>query len=150
MIAIACDHAAPRQKSELIKHLAAKGIACRDFGCDGDASVDYADYAARVCKAVQSGECEKGILLCGTGIGMSIAANKHRGIRCALCGDPLSARLTREHNDANVLAMGARILGDELIFEIADVFLSTPFSGEERHVRRIGKVTAIEESEDRR
>lgn len=147
MIAIACDHAAVRLKNEITAYLAKRNVSCRDFGCVGDASVDYPDYAEAVCKAVQSGECEKGILVCGTGIGMSMAANKFRGIRCAHCADPLSASLTRAHNDANVLAIGARTLGDELALEIVRVFLQTPFSGDERHVRRINKISAIEETQ---
>ena len=148
MIAIACDHAAVRLKNEIETYFAAQGIKYRDFGCDGKASVDYPDYAALACKAVQSGECEKGILICGTGIGMCMAANKFRGIRCAHCTDPLSAALTREHNDANVLAIGARILGDELALEIVKTFLQTSFSGDERHVRRINKLSAIEETQE--
>ncbi|MDE7394659.1 MAG: ribose 5-phosphate isomerase B [Clostridiales bacterium] len=147
MIAIACDHAAVRLKNEITAYLAKLGFACRDFGCDGKASVDYPDYAAAVCQAVQSGECEKGILICGTGIGMSMAANKFKGIRCAHCADSLSASLTRLHNDANVLAIGARVIGDELAFEIVRTFLQTPFSGDERHVRRINKISAIEEAQ---
>ena len=144
MIAIACDHAAVRLKSEIEAFLTAQGIAYRDYGCNGEASVDYPDYAALACKAVQSGECEKGILICGTGIGMCMTANKFRGIRCAHCTDPLSAALTRSHNDANMLAVGARITGVELALEIVKTFLQTPFSGDERHLRRINKISAIE------
>ena len=147
MIAIACDHAAVRLKSEIETYLTAQGIPYRDFGCTDEAAVDYPDYAALACRAVQSGECEKGILICGTGIGMCMTANKFRGIRCAHCTDPLSAALTRAHNDANVLAIGARILGDELALEIVKTFLQTPFSGDERHKRRINKISAIEEAQ---
>ena len=147
MIAIACDHAAVRLKKEIEAYLTAQGIAYRDFGCSGEASVDYPDYAALACEAVQSGACEKGILICGTGIGMCMTANKFRGIRCAHCTDPLSASLTRLHNDANMLAIGARILGDELAIEIVKVFLQTPFSGDERHLRRINKISAIEDAQ---
>lgn len=144
MIAIGCDHAAISFKSAVIKHLQDKGIAVKDFGAYEAKSCDYPDYALPVAQAVAGGECEKGILICGTGIGMSISANKVKGIRCALCGDTFSARLTREHNDANVLAMGERVLGLGLALDIVDVFLSTPFSGEERHSRRISKIGAME------
>ena len=147
MIAIACDHAAVRLKNEIEAFLTAQGVEYRDFGCFDNSSVDYPDYAVLACKAVQSGECEKGILICGTGIGMSMAANKFHGIRCAHCTDPLSAMLTRSHNDANVLAIGARILGDELALEIVKTFLETPFSGDARHLRRINKLSAIEETQ---
>ena len=140
MVAIACDHGGFELKKELIKHLAKQGIDIRDFGCDSADSCDYPDYAHLVTDAIKSGEADKGILLCGTGIGMSIAANKVEGIRAALCSDCFSAEATRLHNDTNVLCMGARVIGPELAFKIADIWLGTEFSDEERHNRRIGKI----------
>ena len=140
MIAIACDHGGFELKKELIKHLEKQGIEVKDFGCDSSVSCDYPDYAHFVTDAVTSGEAEKGILLCGTGIGMCIAANKVHGIRAALCGDCFSAEATRLHNDTNVLCMGARVIGPELALKIADIWLGTEFSNEERHSRRIGKI----------
>jgi len=140
MIAIACDHGGYALKAEIIRHLKSKGFELRDFGSYDDISCDYTDYAHRACAAVQSGECEHAILICGTGIGMSIAANKLRGIRAALCGDCFSAMATREHNDANVLCLGARVIGPSLALMIVDTFLSTPFSNAPRHVRRISKI----------
>lgn len=142
-IAIASDHGGFALKAELIDHLTAGGYECVDCGTHSADSCDYPDYAAKVCAAVTGGECELGILLCGTGIGMSMAANKHKGIRCALCGDCFSAEMTRRHNNANVLAMGARVTGPELAFRIADTFLAAPFDGG-RHQRRVDKVMAIE------
>ena len=140
MLAIACDHAAVEFKQEIIAHLKKRGIACKDFGAFDADSVDYPDYARPVAEGVASGAFEKGILICGTGIGMSIAANKVAGIRCALCSDTFSARATREHNDANVLALGARVLGIGLAMDIVDIFVDTPFSNDERHIRRIDKI----------
>lgn len=140
MLAIACDHAAVEFKQEIIAHLKKRGIACKDFGAFDADSVDYPDYARPVAEGVASGAFEKGILICGTGIGMSIAANKVAGIRCALCSDTFSARATREHNDANVLALGARVLGIVLALDIVDIFVDTPFSNDERHIRRIDKI----------
>ncbi|MBS4899528.1 MAG: ribose 5-phosphate isomerase B [Clostridiales bacterium] len=140
MVAIACDHGGFELKKELIKHLEKQGIDIRDFGCDSADSCDYPDYAHLVTDAIKSGEADKGILLCGTGIGMSIAANKVEGIRAALCSDCFSAEATRLHNDTNVLCMGARVIGPELAFKIADIWLGTEFSDEERHNRRIGKI----------
>lgn len=140
MVAIACDHGGFELKKELIKHLEKQGIDTRDFGCDSADSCDYPDYAHLVTDAIKSGEADKGILLCGTGIGMSIAANKVEGIRAALCSDCFSAEATRLHNDTNVLCMGARVIGPELAFKIADIWLGTEFSDEERHNRRIGKI----------
>lgn len=140
MLAIACDHAAVEFKREIMAHLEKRGIAYKDFGAYDSQSVDYPDYARPVAEGVASGTYEKGILICGTGIGMSIAANKVAGIRCALCSDTFSARATREHNDANVLAMGARVLGVGLALDIVDIFLDTPFSNDERHRRRIEKI----------
>lgn len=140
MIAIASDHGGFALKAEIIKHLSKKGYEFRDFGSYDDASCDYPDYGRPAAQAVASGECEKAILICGTGIGMSIAANKIPGIRAALCGDCFSAQATREHNDANVLCLGARVIGPSLALMITDVFLDTPFSGDSRHMRRISKL----------
>lgn len=140
MIAIASDHGGFALKAEIIKHLNRKGYELRDFGSYDDASCDYPDYGRPAAQAVASGECEKAILICGTGIGMSIAANKIPGIRAALCGDCFSAQATREHNDANVLCLGARVIGPSLALMITDVFLDTPFSGDSRHMRRISKL----------
>jgi len=140
MIAIACDHGGYELKKELIKHLEKQGVEVKDFGCDSLDSCDYPDYAHLVTDAIKSGQAQKGILLCGTGIGMSIAANKVEGIRAALCGDCFSAEATRLHNDTNVLCMGARVIGPELAFKIADIWLGTEFSNEERHTRRIAKI----------
>ncbi len=144
MIAIGCDHGGYELKLAIIKHLEEKGIKCKDFGCYSNESVDYPDYAYPVAKAVADGEFEKGILVCGTGIGMSIAANKVDGIRCALCGDTFSAHATREHNDSNILALGGRVTGPELAFDIVDIWLNTDFSEGARHINRIGKITEIE------
>lgn len=140
MIAIGSDHGGYALKQALMKHLQARGLEYRDFGAYSEASCDYPVYAKAVAKAVASGECEKGILICGTGIGVSITANKIPGIRCALCGDCFSAEATRQHNDANVLAMGARVVGEGLALMIADTFLDTPFSNDERHKRRISMI----------
>ncbi len=148
MIAIANDHSALAVKAEILSMLDKMGLAYRDFGTTTDDSCDYPVYAARAAKAVASGECDRGIVICGTGIGISIAANKVKGVRCALCNEPLSAQLTREHNDANMVAVGARVTGAELAKEIVRVFLETPFSGDARHVRRIGMLTALENGED--
>ena len=144
-VAIGCDHGGINLKPVLIDYLNKKGIEYKDCGCFGTESVDYNDYALPVCKAVIDGECEKGILICGTGIGMSIVANKIKGIRCGHCHDVFSAKMTRLHNDANVLALGERVVGPGLFIEIVDAFLSTPFSGDERHVRRVDKIKALEE-----
>ena len=140
MIAIACDHGGFDYKQIIMQHLADKQLEYRDFGTYTPDSCDYPEYAKPVANAVASGECEKGILICGTGIGMSIAANKVRGIRAAVCGDTFSARATREHNDANILCMGARVISEAKALEITDIFLDTPFSGDERHRRRISKI----------
>lgn len=137
MIAIGSDHGGYGLKEAVKKHLEERGIPFRDMGCDGTASVDYPIYGRAVAKAVADGSCEKGIVVCTTGIGISITANKVPGIRCALCSDSLSAKMTRLHNDANVLALGGGFVGKNLALEIVDVFLDTAFSGEERHQRRI-------------
>ncbi len=143
MIAIGCDHGGYELKKFLIKHLEEKGIEYKDFGCDNTDSCDYPEYGHAVARSVASGECEKGIVICSTGIGISIAANKVKGIRAALCTNSLMARLTREHNDANVLALGAYIAGPQLAVDIMDTFLSTDFSNGERHVRRVGKIENV-------
>ena len=140
MIAIGSDHGGYELRRVIMKHLEERGIEYKDFGCPDKSSCDYPVYGRAVAKAVASGECEKGIVICTTGIGISITANKEKGIRCALCSDTLSASLTRLHNDANVLAMGAGIVGNNLAIAIADTFLDTNFSGEERHARRIALI----------
>ena len=140
MIAIGSDHGGFEMKEQIIGFLAQKGIEYKDLGCYSKDSVDYPSYGHAVAKAVASGECEKGIVVCTTGIGISIAANKVPGIRCALCSETLSAKITRLHNDANVLAMGAGIVGPTLALGIVDAFLATSFSGEDRHARRIALI----------
>ena len=137
MIAIGSDHGGFELKKEVMAHLNARGLEYKDFGTYSDASCDYPVYGKAVAKAVASGECERGIIICGTGIGISIAANKVHGIRAALCGDCFSAEATRQHNDAHVLALGARVVGPGLALKIVDTFLDTPFSNGERHIRRI-------------
>ena len=143
-IAIACDHGALDLKNAVISHLEKKGYELVNFGTDTLASCDYPDFAAPAAKAVASGECEKGIVLCTTGIGVSITANKVKGIRCALLSDVMSARLTREHNDTNMMALGAGVVGRMLALQIVDTWLETEFSGDERHQRRINKLMAVE------
>ncbi len=138
MIAIGSDHGGYELKQKVISHLEAKGFTVKDCGCGGKESCDYPVFGRAAARAVASGECEKGIVICTTGIGISIAANKVQGVRCALCGDVFSAKMTRLHNDANMLAMGAGIVGDLLAMEIVDTFLGTGFSGEAKHARRIG------------
>ncbi|MCR5303859.1 MAG: ribose 5-phosphate isomerase B [Lachnospiraceae bacterium] len=140
MIAIASDHGGYELKELLKEHLEEKGLEYRDFGCNDTSSCDYPDYAKPAAKAVADGTCDRGIVICTTGIGVSITANKVPGIRCALCSDELTAKLTRMHNDANMLAIGAGITGPLLAVSIADIFLDTPFSGIERHARRIAKI----------
>ena len=140
MIALGCDHGGFALMAEVKKHLEARGIEYKDFGTYSEASCDYPVYAKAVAHAVADGECEKGILICGTGIGISITANKVPGIRAALCHDCFSAEATRLHNDANILAMGARVIGPGHALKIVDTFLDTPFSNEERHIRRISQI----------
>ena len=140
MIAIGSDHGGFALKKALMAHLEKRGLAYQDFGTYDEASCDYPVYAKKVARAVADGTCERGILICGTGIGVSIAANKIPGIRAALCGDCFSAEATRLHNDANVLCMGARVVGEGLALKIADTFLDTPFSRDERHIRRISLI----------
>lgn len=144
MIALACDHGAFDLKHAIMKHLDEKGLAYKDFGCFDKTSCDYPDFAGPAAKAVASGECDRGIVVCTTGIGVSITANKIKGIRCALLSDVLSAKMTRLHNDTNMMALGAGIVGENLALEIVDTWVSTPFSGEPRHQRRIDKVMALE------
>ncbi len=140
MVAIGSDHGGFELKEAVMAHLKEKGIEYKDFGCYGKDSCDYPVYGRAVAEAVAGGEYEKGIVICTTGIGISITANKVRGVRCALCADTLTARMTRLHNDANVLAMGGGIVGPNLGIGIVDAFLETEFSEEEKHVRRIGLI----------
>ncbi len=144
MIAIACDHGGYALKEQVKAHLAELGHAVKDFGTNSLDSCDYPDFAAAAAKAVAAGECEKGIVICTTGIGVSIVANKVAGVRCALCGDLLSAEMTRRHNDTNMLAMGAGIIGGNLALAIVDKWLTTEFEGG-RHQRRVDKITAVEQ-----
>ena len=143
MIAIASDHGGYELKQELMAHLRARGLEYKDFGCFSGDSCDYPDFGEPAARAVAAGECDRGILICGTGVGMSITANKIRGIRCALCGDCYTAELTRRHNDANILAMGARVVGPGLAEKIMDTFLDTSFEGG-RHARRVAKIHQVE------
>jgi len=140
MIAIGSDHGGYALKQEIIGYLKEKGLEYKDFGAYTEASCDYPVYAKKVAEAILAGECEKGILICGTGIGISITANKYKGIRAALCHDCFSAKATREHNDANIVAMGARVVGAGLAIKIVDTFLNTEFSGDERHINRIRQI----------
>ena len=143
-ISIACDHGALTLKNILIDRLTKQGHEVVNFGTDTPDSCDYPDFAAKAARAVADGTCERGIVLCTTGIGVSIAANKIKGIRCALLSDVRSARMTREHNDTNMMAMGAGIIDEKLAIEITDTWLGTAFSGDERHQRRIDKMMALE------
>ena len=143
-IALACDHGALDLKNELIPHLEKLGYEVKDFGTYTLDSCDYPDFVGPAAQAVASGECEKGIVMCTTGIGVSITANKVKGVRCALLSDVLSARMTREHNDTNMMAIGAAVVGKMLAFEIIDTWLGTEFSHDERHQRRINKMMAYE------
>lgn len=142
--AVACDHGAFEYKGIVIEMLKEMGHEVEDFGCLNTDSVDYPDYAGPAAQSVAEGKNDRGIVICGTGIGVSIAANKVKGIRCALCGDTVSAKLTREHNNSNVLAMGQRIIGVELMKEIVRVWVKTEYSNDARHQRRIDKVMALE------
>ena len=144
-IAIACDHGALDLKNAVIAHLEKKGYEIQNFGTDTLDSCDYPDFVAPAAKAVAAGNADKGIVLCTTGIGVSIAANKIKGIRCALLSDVMSARLTREHNDTNMMALGAGVVGQMLALEIVDTWLGTEFSNGERHQRRIAKLMALED-----
>ncbi len=140
MLAIGCDHGGYALKQAIMKHLEARGLEYRDYGTYSEESCDYPDYGRAVALAVAGGEAERGILICGTGIGISITANKVPGIRAALCTDCFCAEATRLHNDANILALGGRVVGDGLALKIVDTFLDTPFSNDERHIRRIAKI----------
>lgn len=144
MIALACDHGGLSLKKEIAKYLSEKGVEYKDFGTHTEDSCDYPLYGAAAARAVASGECEKGIVFCGTGIGISIAANKVKGIRCVVCSEPFSAKLSRMHNNSNMLALGGRVVGVELAKMIVDEWLSAAFEGE-RHQRRIDLISQIEE-----
>ena len=143
-ISIGCDHGALALKNKVVTHLEKLGYEVKDFGTDTADSCDYPDFAAAAARAVAAGECERGIVLCTTGSGVSIAANKVKGVRCALLSDPWSAKMTRLHNDTNMMALGAGVVGENLALEIVDTWLGTEFSGEERHQRRIDKVMSLE------
>ena len=140
MIGIGSDHGGFALKEAIKKHLEERGLECKDYGTYSDASCDYPVYGRAVAKAVAAGECELGILICGTGIGISITANKVPGVRAALCSDCFSAEATRQHNNANILALGARVLGEGLALTLVDTFLDPPFANDERHVRRISMI----------
>lgn len=145
-IAIGSDHGALALKEKVKEHLEKQGYEVEDFGTYDEKSCDYPDFCGAAARAVAEGKCQKGIVLCTTGIGASIAANKVRGVRCALLTDTWTAKMTRLHNDTNVMALGAGVVGENLALEIVDTWLSTPFSGEARHQRRIDKVMALEEA----
>ena len=147
MIAIACDHSALEMKETIKKMLDEIGLAYKDFGTNSEESCHYPIFGARAAKAVASGECERGILICGTGIGISLAANKVKGIRCVACSEPYSARLSRAHNNANMLSIGARVIGPEMAKMIVGEFLNTAFEGG-RHQLRVDMITALENGED--
>ncbi len=140
MIALGSDHGGYELKMQVIAHLKERGLSYKDFGCFGLESCDYPDFGKEAARAVAAGECDRGIVVCTTGIGISIAANKVPGIRCAFCTDPWLAKMTRLHNDANMLALGGGHTGVNLALEIVDTFLDTEFSKEEKHVRRVGKL----------
>lgn len=145
MIALGSDHAGFELKQAIIRHLEERKIEYKDYGPYSADSVDYAVYAEKTAKGVVGGECELGILCCGTGVGISIAANKVRGIRACCCSDKFSAEMTRLHNNANMLCLGGRVVTPEQAVELVDLFIDTPFSGEERHARRIAQITDLEE-----
>lgn len=145
-IAMACDHGGLRLKNLLKEYLLVNGYEVEDFGTNSEDSCDYPDYAGKAAKAVASGACDKGVVVCGTGIGVSITANKVNGIRCALCHDVFSAKATRAHNDSNMIAMGQRVIGEGLALEILKAWLSTEFEGG-RHIQRIEKMMAYEGEE---
>lgn len=140
MIALGCDHGGYDLKQEVIRYFEENNIAYKDFGCMDKSSCDYPEFGRAAAQAVADGECEKGIVICTTGIGISISANKIPGVRCALCADTLSAKMTRLHNNANMLALGAGIVGPNLAISIVETFLGTEFSNDERHIRRINKI----------
>lgn len=138
-VALGCDHGGFALKEKIIEYLTAKGVAYQDFGCFDTQSCDYPEFARKAARAVASGECDRGVVVCTTGIGVSIVANKVPGVRCALCHEPWSAQMTRRHNDANMLALGAAVTGEGLALEILERFLSTGFEGG-RHARRVGQI----------
>lgn len=144
MIAIASDHGGFAMKEDILAHLKAKGVEVEDLGCYSEASVDYPVYADKVCKGILAGTYERGILVCGTGVGMSIAANKYPGIRASLCSDCYSAQMTMEHNNSNVLCLGGRTIGVELAKMIVDTYLAASFSGLEKHARRVAMIGELE------
>lgn len=143
MIAIGADHGGYEMKEQIKKYLDEKNLEYQDFGTYSTDSVDYPDYASYVCKAILSGKCDKGILICGTGVGIGIAANKYDGIRCAICSEAFSAKMCRRHNNANVISFGGRVIGIETAKEIVDAFLENEFEGG-RHENRVSKIMAIE------
>lgn len=147
-IAIGSDHAGLALKDEMVSLLRDMGADVTDMGTDTPESVDYPDFGDKVSSAVSKGEMDRGVLICGTGIGMSIVANKHRNVRAALCSEPFSARMSRLHNDANILVLGGRVVGSELAKDIARVWMETPFEGG-RHQRRLQKISSIEEKRDK-
>jgi len=143
MIAIGCDHGGYALKQEIVNYLEEQGLEYKDCGCYGLESVDYPSYGREVANLVASGECDKGIVICTTGIGISITANRIKGIRAALCTNSLMAKLTRQHNDANILSLGAGIVGVNLALEITETFLSTSFSGADRQQKRIDGIEGV-------
>ena len=144
MIAVCCDHGGLSLKQEVLRHLEEKGLEYKDFGTNSPESCDYPDILKPLCQAIQRGECDKGVIICGTGIGISMAANKMKGIRAALCHDSFSAEFTRRHNDSNIIAFGARVIGPGLALQLLDIFLNTPFEGG-RHAVRVEKMMALEQ-----
>lgn len=147
-IAIGNDHAAVDMKLEIVSYLESLGHEVTNYGTDTNESCDYPIYAHKVCQAVLNGEADRGILICGTGVGISLAANKHKGIRCALCSDPVSAKLTREHNNSNIIAFGSRIIGPELAKAIVTAYLDAEYTADERHIRRLKMLEDIENGLD--
>ena len=144
MIAVCCDHGGLSLKKEVLRHLEEKGLEYKDFGTNSPESCDYPDIVKPLCQAIQRGECDKGVIIRGTGIGISMAANKMKGIRAALCHDSFSAEFTRRHNDSNIIAFGARVIGPGLALQLLDIFLNTPFEGG-RHAVRVEKMMALEQ-----
>ena len=144
MIAVCCDHGGLSLKKEVLRHLEEKGLEYKDFGTNSPESCDYPDIVKPLCQAIQRGECDKGVIICGTGIGISMAANKMKGIRAALCHDSFSAEFTRRHNDSNIIAFGARVIDPGLALQLLDIFLNTPFEGG-RHAVRVEKMMALEQ-----
>lgn len=145
MIALGSDHAGFELKQAIIKHLDERKLEYKDYGCFSTDSCDYAVFAEKAGRAVAGGECDRGLLFCGTGVGISIAANKIKGIRAACCSDEFSAQATRLHNDANMLCLGGRVVSAEKAVKLVDLFLDTAFSGEERHIKRINQIKALED-----